>query len=161
MCGNFTLSPLSDDEYNLLCAAEVQLIREWTTSPQVAAIVQKAGATEHSLLFLFTGSRISRGVYADLTPSELIALDEAFRCEPDSPSELRITGRRLTRSKRKNKSRIHVVRPAGDTLQAPPVSNQADSDEPDEPVGVVYVTRFKRAVEQKPGSRKSSVSFIC
>ncbi|KAF7258607.1 hypothetical protein EG68_04130 [Paragonimus skrjabini miyazakii] len=141
-------------------AAEVQLIRDWITSPQVAAIVQKTGTTEHNVLFLFTGSRISPSVYADLTPSELIALDEVFRCEPDLPIKLRITGRRLTRCKRRKKSRIHVIRPAGDALQAPPVSNPADSDEPDEPVGVVYVTRFKETVERKPGNRKSSM-FSC
>ncbi|KAA0200268.1 hypothetical protein FBUS_04354 [Fasciolopsis buskii] len=61
-------------------AVEVDLHQDWIESPRIVAIVRSAD-NKHSALFLCVGSQISKGVYLDLSTSELIALDDVFRCE--------------------------------------------------------------------------------
>ncbi|VDP89567.1 unnamed protein product [Echinostoma caproni] len=93
-------------------AVEVDLLQDWIKSPRVVTIVHSADKRQ-SALFLCIGSQISKGVYLDLSASELIALDDVFRAERGPSTTVRITGRRLTKARhphRTHKISLRVIR---------------------------------------------------
>ncbi|OON13694.1 hypothetical protein X801_10526, partial [Opisthorchis viverrini] len=145
-------------------AFKVQRIQDWVKSPRVAAIVTHV-ESKQSVLFLFTGSRSAKGALVQLIPEELIGLNYAFQCEPMQSDQaagpavrLRIRGHRLTKTsmKRNSKSQVKVVRATGDGSFCG--SNvQTDSDEPSEPVGVMYVTKVPQTEEVIQRLRKPKI----
>ncbi|GAA50762.1 phosphatidylinositol-bisphosphatase [Clonorchis sinensis] len=145
-------------------ALKVQRIQDWVKSPRVAAIVTHV-ESEQSVLFFFTESRSAKGSLVQLTPEELIGLNYAFQCEPMQSDQsagpavrLRIRGHRLTKTsmKRNSMSQVKVVRATGDGSLCG--SNaQTDSDEPSEPVGIMYVTKVPQTEEVMRRVRKPKI----
>ncbi|THD21973.1 Type II inositol 1 4 5-trisphosphate 5-phosphatase [Fasciola hepatica] len=167
-------------------AVEVDLLQDWIESPRIIAIVRSAD-NQQSALFLCVGSQISKGVYLDLSTLELIALDDVFRSERGPSTTVRITGRRLSKRRplRPRPSRLYVIRSVNEcggssqnsvdettkitTAEATKTTTTTtshesngqldctDSDEPLEPVGVLYLHKDTReSPSSVPSTTKST-----